>query len=97
MMYILNKVKKTHDDVINELVKTFNHDETVKLRFESQDWYWNAYVIGPFEFDKDVGMQAELTLKVHVLDPYKYAVEGTKTQLYQTKSVWLVQELQIVQ
>ena len=70
--------EKTHDDVINELVKIFNHDESVRLRFASQNWYWNAYIAGPFEFDKDVGMQAELTLKVHVLDPYKYAVEGTK-------------------
>lgn len=70
--------EKTHDDVINELVKIVNHDESVRLRFASQNWYWNAYIAGPFEFDKDVGMQAELTLKVHVLDPYKYAVEGTK-------------------
>ena len=53
-------------------------DKPIKLQFESQNWYWNAYITGPFELDKDVGMQFELTLKVTLLDPYKYAVEGTK-------------------
>ena len=39
-------------------------DKPIKLQFESQNWYWNAYITGPFELDKDVGMQAELSLKV---------------------------------
>ncbi|MDU0485552.1 phage distal tail protein [Staphylococcus haemolyticus] len=70
--------QKNHDDIINDLVKRVDSDKPIKLQFESQNWYWNAYITGPFELDKDVGMQAELTLKVTLLDPYKYAVEGTK-------------------
>ena len=70
--------QKTYDDIINDLVKRVDSDKPIKLQFESQNWYWNAYITGPFELDKDVGMQAELTLKVTLLDPYKYAVEGTK-------------------
>ena len=70
--------QKNHDDIINDLVKRVDSDKPIKLQFESQNWYWNAYITGPFELDKDVGMQAELSLKVTLLDPYKYAVEGTK-------------------
>lgn len=70
--------RKNHDDIINDLVKIVDSDKPIKLQFESQNWYWNAYITGPFELDKDVGMQAELSLKVTLLDPYKYAVEGTK-------------------
>ena len=58
---------KNHDDIINDLVKRVDSDKPIKLQFESQNWYWNAYITGPFELDKDVGMQAELTLKVTLL------------------------------
>ena len=69
---------KTHDDVLNELVKFFDYDHSVPLQFKSQKWYWNAYFEGPIELNKDrIGFW---TFKVNVVlaDPYKYAVEGTK-------------------
>ena len=69
---------KKLDDVLNEVVKFFDYDKAVKLQFTSQDWYWNAYVEGPIELNKDrIGFW---TFKVNVVlaDPYKYAVEGTK-------------------
>lgn len=69
---------KELDDVLNEVVKFFDYDKAVKLQFTSQNWYWNAYIEGPIELNKDrIGFW---TFKVNVVlaDPYKYAVEGTK-------------------
>ena len=69
---------KKLDDVLNEVVKFFDYDKAVKLQFTSQNWYWNAYIEGPIELNKDrIGFW---TFKVNVVlaDPYKYAVEGTK-------------------
>lgn len=69
---------KKLDDVLNEVVKFFDYDKAVKLQFTSQNWYWNAYIEGPIELNKDrIGFW---TFKVNVVlaNPYKYAVEGTK-------------------
>ncbi|RIO87557.1 phage tail protein, partial [Staphylococcus haemolyticus] len=69
---------KKLDDVLNEVVKFFDYDKVVKLQFTSQNWYWNAYIEGPIELNKDrIGFW---TFKVNVVlaDPYKYTVEGTK-------------------
>ena len=70
---------KTHDDVLNELVKFIDYgDESVKLRIKSKDWYWNAYIDGLIEIPNTTTQFMELELKVVLLDPYKYAIEGTK-------------------
>ncbi|MCE3021006.1 phage tail domain-containing protein [Staphylococcus pasteuri] len=69
---------KTHDDVLNELVRFFNYEESVPLQFTSQDWYWNAYFEGPIELKKDKYGFYSFTISVVLADPYKYAVEGTK-------------------
>ena len=43
---------KTHDEVLNDLVKCLIMTIFVPLQFKSQDWYWNAYFEGPIELDK---------------------------------------------
>ena len=76
--YLSSGGVKTHDEVLNDLVKLFDYDHAVPLQFKSQKWYWNAYFEGPIELNKDrIGFW---TFKVNVVlaDPYKYAVEGTK-------------------
>ena len=69
---------KTHDDVLNELVKFFDYDHSVSLQFKSQKWYWNAYFEGPIELDKYSETFWQFSINVVLADPYKYAVEGTK-------------------
>lgn len=69
---------KTHDDVLNELVKFFDYDRSVPLQFKSQNWYWNAYFEGPIELDKYSETFWQFSINVVLADPYKYAVEGTK-------------------
>lgn len=69
---------KTHDEVLNELVKLFDYDHAVPLQFKSQDWYWNAYFEGPIELDKYSKTFWQFSINVVLADPYKYAVEGTK-------------------
>lgn len=89
--YISHGGMKDINDVTNELVKFFNYDEPVRLQFTSQNWYWNAYIEGPIELDKDrIGFWS-FKVNVVLTDPYKYAVEGTKTQQFQTKLVQLIQ------
>lgn len=69
---------KKLDDVLNEVVKFFDYDKAVKLQFTSQKWYWNAYIEGPIELNKDrIGFWS-FKINVVLADPYKYAVEGTK-------------------
>ena len=69
---------KTHDDVLNELVKFFDYDHSVPLQFKSQKWYWNAYFEGPIELEKYSKSFWQFSINVVLTDPYKYAVEGTK-------------------
>ena len=69
---------KTHDDVLNELVKFFDYDHAVPLQFKSQKWYWNAYFEGPIELEKYNRNFWQFSINVVLADPYKYAVEGTK-------------------
>ncbi|OHR77370.1 MULTISPECIES: phage tail domain-containing protein [Staphylococcus] len=69
---------KTHDDVLNELVKFFDYDRSVPLQFKSQNWYWNAYFEGPIELEKYNKNFWQFSINVLLTDPYKYAVEGTK-------------------
>lgn len=69
---------KTHDDVLNELVKFFDYDHSVPLQFKSQNWYWNAYFEGPIELEKYNKNFWQFNINVVLADPYKYAVEGTK-------------------
>ena len=69
---------KTHDDVLNELVKFFDYDHSVSLQFKSQKWYWNAYFEGPIELEKYSKTFWQFSINVVLADPYKYAVESTK-------------------
>ncbi|MEJ7530205.1 phage tail domain-containing protein [Staphylococcus hominis] len=69
---------KTHDEVLNELVKFFDYDHSVPLQFKSQNWYWNAYFEGPIELEKYSRNFWQFSINVVLADPYKYAVEGTK-------------------
>ena len=69
---------KTHDEVLNELVKFFDYDHSVPLQFKSQNWYWNAYFEGPIELEKYNRNFWQFSINVVLTDPYKYAVEGTK-------------------
>ena len=69
---------KTHDEVLNELVKFFDYDRSVPLQFKSQNWYWNAYFEGPIELEKYNRNFWQFSINVVLADPYKYAVEGTK-------------------
>lgn len=76
--YLSSGGEKTHDEVLNELVKLFDYDHAVPLQFKSQDWYWNAYFEGPIELDKYNKTFWQFSINVVLTDPYKYAVEGTK-------------------
>lgn len=69
---------KTHDEVLNELVKLFDYDHAVPLQFKSQDWYWNAYFEGPIELDKYSKTFWQFSINVVLADPYKYAVNGNQ-------------------
>lgn len=76
--YLSSGGVKTHDEVLNDLVKLFDYDHAVPLQFKSQDWYWNAYFEGPIELDKYSETFWQFSINVVLADPYKYAVEGTK-------------------
>ena len=76
--YLSSDGIKTHDDVLNELVKFFDYDHSVPLQFKSQKWYWNAYFEGPIELEKYSKTFWQFSINVVLADPYKYAVEGTK-------------------
>lgn len=76
--YLSSDGIKTHDGVLNELVKFFDYDHSVPLQFKSQKWYWNAYFEGPIELEKYSKTFWQFSINVVLTDPYKYAVEGTK-------------------
>ena len=76
--YLSSGGVKTHDEVLNDLLKLFDYDHAVPLQFKSQDWYWNAYFEGPIELDKYSETFWQFSINVVLADPYKYAVEGTK-------------------
>lgn len=76
--YLSSDGIKTHDDVLNELVKFFDYDHSVSLQFKSQKWYWNAYFEGPIELEKYSKTFWQFSINVVLAVPYKYAVEGTK-------------------
>ncbi|MEN2004446.1 phage tail domain-containing protein [Staphylococcus hominis] len=76
--YLSSGGTKTHDDVLNELVKFFDYDRSVPLQFKSQNWYWNAYFEGPIELEKYNRNFWQFSINVVLTNPYKYAVEGTK-------------------
>lgn len=70
---------KSHDYILEELVKFFNYDEPVKLQLKSKKWYWNAYFEGPLEINSKTENNINVvTVKVVLTDPYKYAVDGSK-------------------
>ena len=76
--YLSSGGVKTHDEVLNDLVKLFDYDHAVPLQFKSQNWYWNAYFEGPIELDKYSETFWQFSINVVLADPYKYAIEGTK-------------------
>ncbi|MCE5488298.1 phage tail family protein [Staphylococcus pseudintermedius] len=70
---------KSHDDILNDLVKFFNYEKSVKLQFKSKEWYWNARFEGPIElFSKTENHINVVNLKVVLTDPYKYSAKGNK-------------------
>lgn len=73
--YFRKGEKRSHDDILNEVVKFLNYNEPVSLKFESQKWYWKAIFEGPLEIDKRPFSHVEFTIKVKVLDPFKYSDE----------------------
>lgn len=76
--YLSSGGVKTHDEVLNDLVKLFDYDHAVPLQFKSQKWYWNAYFEGPIELEKYNKTFWQFSINVVLANPYKYAVEGTK-------------------
>ncbi|UXV34486.1 phage tail family protein [Staphylococcus sp. IVB6181] len=77
--YLSHNGFKSHDDILNELVKFLNYDQEVKLQFKSKSWYWNAFFEGPIElFNKTENQINVVNLKVVLTDPYKYAIKGNK-------------------
>ncbi|EGQ1732807.1 TPA: phage tail protein [Staphylococcus pseudintermedius] len=70
--------RKTHDDILNEVVKFFDYEEPVKLQFSTKGWYWNAYFDGPFEIASNNDGFITFNVQVVLTDPYKYAVNGNQ-------------------
>lgn len=65
--------KKSHDEILKKLVDFFKYDEAVELRFKSQSWFWKAYFDGPIELPKNPREFIKFTIKVVLLDPFKYS------------------------
>ncbi|MCE5527965.1 phage tail family protein [Staphylococcus pseudintermedius] len=70
--------RKTHDDILNEVVKFFDYEEPVKLQFSTKGWYWNAYFDGPFEIASNNDGFITFNVQVVLTDPYKYAIDGNQ-------------------
>ncbi|PCE18394.1 phage tail domain-containing protein [Staphylococcus pseudintermedius] len=70
--------RKTHDDILNEVVKFFDYEEPVKLQFSTKGWYWNAYFDGHFEIASNNDGFITFNVQVVLTDPYKYAIEGSQ-------------------
>ena len=70
--------RKDHDEILNELVRFFNYQEPVKLQLSTKKWYWKAFFDGPIELDSVREGFITFTIKVKLLDPYKYALTGSK-------------------
>lgn len=70
--------RKTHDDILNEVVKFFDYEEPVKLQFSTKGWYWNTYFDGPFEIASNNDGFITFNVQVVLTDPYKYAIEGSQ-------------------
>ncbi|MBI5975213.1 phage tail domain-containing protein [Staphylococcus canis] len=75
--------RKTHDEILNELVKLFNYDEPVKLQLSNKSWHWWAYFDGPIEIVSNNNGFVSFTIKVILTDPYKYANEGSQNTAIQ--------------
>lgn len=80
---------KDFDTITNELVKFFNYGEApVKFQIKSKKWYWNVYIEGPIEILNKTEQFMELEIKLKLLDPYRYAVDGnTNTAISDSVSV----------
>ncbi|WP_204178651.1 phage distal tail protein [Mammaliicoccus sciuri] len=73
---------KTHDDMLNKIVKFFDYDKPVKFKLSEKNWYWNAMFDGPFELDSTNFGFVQFSVKVILLDPYKYSdVEHQNTAI----------------
>lgn len=75
--------RKDHDEILNELVRFFNYQEPVKLQLSTKKWYWKAFFDGPIELDSVREGFITFTIKVKLLDPYKYALTGSKNTAIQ--------------
>ncbi len=80
--------KKKHDEILNELVKFFNFEEEVELRFKSQTWYWKATIDGPIELPKNPKEFINFSINVILTDPFKYSTnEYTNTAISDEVSI----------
>ncbi|UXS37888.1 phage tail family protein [Staphylococcus delphini] len=70
--------RKTHDEILNEIVKFFDYDVPVKLQLSKKDWCWYAYFDGPIELATNTQGIVSFKIKVVLTDPYKYAVDGNQ-------------------
>ncbi|UXS45367.1 phage tail family protein [Staphylococcus delphini] len=70
--------RKTHDEILNEIVKFFDYDVPVKLQLSKKDWYWYAYFDGPIELATNTQGIVSFKIKVVLTDPYKYAVDSNQ-------------------
>ncbi|HCT8050442.1 TPA: phage tail family protein [Staphylococcus pseudintermedius] len=70
--------RKSHDEILNELVKLFDYEDSVKLQLSNKNWYWNAYFDGPIEIVSMNNGFVSFTIKVVLTDPYKYAIDGNQ-------------------
>lgn len=81
--YLSSEGVKTHDEILNRLVKFFDYDKAVKLKFKSQQWYWNAYFKGPIELKKETNQGINtFEMNAVLVDPYKYEDKEYQTPAY---------------
>lgn len=69
---------KTHDEVLNELIKFFDYEEAVTLQISDHKWYWFARFEGPIELEDYKYGFWQFSINVVLTDPYKYAITGQK-------------------
>ncbi|EKU50313.1 phage distal tail protein [Staphylococcus massiliensis] len=74
--------RKDHDEILNELVKFFNYEEPVKLQLSTKNWYWKAMFDGPIELESVREGFISFTIKVILLDPYKYEAKEYTSPAY---------------
>ncbi|REI19577.1 phage tail protein [Staphylococcus felis] len=70
--------RKDHDEIVNELTKFFNYDESVKLQLSKKNWFWYAHFDGPIEVVSINNGFVQFKIQVVLTDPYKYSAIGNQ-------------------